>query len=152
MSSDIIGRSEKIVSEKIVVGVDSSASSAQALRWAARQAALTHAVLHAVIAWNLPDVYGYVPMTDNFDWEKGSLAALQQTISDNLEPAAAELVHQHAVCGHPASVLLDCAADADLLVVGSRGHGGFAGMLLGSISQYLVTHAPCPVVVLRVKD
>jgi nucleotide-binding universal stress UspA family protein len=58
-------------------------------------------------------------------------------------------VHRHVREGHPAQVLLDAGETAELLVVGNRGHGGFSGMLLGSVSQYLVTHAHCPVVVVR---
>jgi nucleotide-binding universal stress UspA family protein len=58
-------------------------------------------------------------------------------------------VSQRAVMGHPAKVLLDAAADAALLVVGSRGRGGFTGMLLGSVSQHVIARAACPVVVVR---
>ena len=58
-------------------------------------------------------------------------------------------MRRHVAEGHPAGVLLAQVEGADMLVVGSRGHGGFTGMLLGSVSQHVVAHAPCPVVVVR---
>jgi nucleotide-binding universal stress UspA family protein len=134
---------------KISVGVDGSPSSQQALRWAARQAELTGDELHAVIAWSVPEIYAWAPMNDEIDWAANAQEALEQTISGALDPAVAERVQRHVIQGYPARVLLEAAADADLLVVGSRGHGEFTGMLLGSVSQHAVTHARCPVVVIR---
>jgi nucleotide-binding universal stress UspA family protein len=134
---------------KIYVGVDGSPSSQQALRWAARQAELTGDELHALIAWSFPDIYAWAPVDNGIDWAANAQEALEQAISGALDPAAAERVQRHVIQGYPARVLLEAAADADLLVVGSRGHGGFTGMLLGSVSQHAVTHAHCPVVVIR---
>jgi nucleotide-binding universal stress UspA family protein len=134
------------------IGVDGSPSSRQALRWAARQAELTGDELHAVIAWSFPDVYAWVPVNDGIDWAVNAEEALEQAISGALVPATAERVQRHVIEGYPARVLLDAAADADLLVVGSRGHGGFTGMLLGSVSQHAVTHARYPVVVIHDAD
>jgi nucleotide-binding universal stress UspA family protein len=74
---------------------------------------------------------------------------LQETVARAVDAADADRVSQHVVMGHPAKVLLDAAADASLLVVGSRGRGGFTGVLLGSVSQYVVARAACPVVVVR---
>jgi nucleotide-binding universal stress UspA family protein len=134
---------------KIYVGVDGSPSSQQALRWAAGQAELTGDELHAVIAWSFPDIYAWGTVIDEIDWAANAEEALEQTISDALDAAAAERVQRHVIQGYPARVLVEAAADADLLVVGSRGRGGFTGMLLGSVSQHAVTHARCPVVVVR---
>ena len=134
---------------KIVVGVDGSACSEQALRWALRQAWLTHAALYAVIAWSLPSFYGYVAVTDSIDWAGDARLALEQAVKNTMEPGTAVPLYEQVVQGHPAQVLLDTAHDAELLVVGSRGHGGFTGMLLGSVSQHLVCHARCPVVVVH---
>ncbi|MGZ4591594.1 MAG: universal stress protein, partial [Actinomycetes bacterium] len=132
----------------IVVGVDGSASSEEALRWAARQAQLTGAELHAVIAWTFPTTYGWASAPD-VDWADNARSVLQQAITETLGAAEAEKVHRHVVEGHPAQALLTTAVDADLLVVGSRGHGGFAGMLLGSVSHHVVSHAGCPVLVVH---
>jgi nucleotide-binding universal stress UspA family protein len=132
----------------IVVGVDGSDSSLSALRWAARQASLTGHELDAVIAWNLPNTYGWAPLPD-VNWEAEARTALEQAVREALDPAQAATVHQQVREGHPAHVLLEVAQRADLLVVGSRGLGGFAGMLLGSISMHVVTHARCPVVVVH---
>jgi nucleotide-binding universal stress UspA family protein len=134
---------------KIVVGVDGSTQSGQALLWADRQARLVSAELHAVIAWRPPASYGYAAVYDDVDWKAEARATLVRTIIQTLGDVDEHRVHLHVVQGHPAPVLLDAAADADLLVVGNRGHGGFAGLLLGSVSRHAVSHAVCPVVVVH---
>jgi nucleotide-binding universal stress UspA family protein len=138
---------------RIVVGVDGSPSSAQALQWAVGQARLTGAEVHAVIAWLPPTVYAWGPaLPDEVDWADDCATALDQTIKETLDGADADTIHRHVVRGHPAQALLDEAADADLLVVGCRGHGGFTGMLLGSVSQHVIAHAPCPVLVVHDRE
>ncbi|MDT7593071.1 MAG: hypothetical protein QOH45_2602, partial [Pseudonocardiales bacterium] len=92
--------------------------------------------------------YGYVP-TGEFDWEQETSSMLDEAIAKAVSAGHGVHLRKHVTQGHPAQVLLDASEGADLLVVGSRGHGGFTGMLLGSVSQYLVTHARCPVVVVR---
>jgi nucleotide-binding universal stress UspA family protein len=135
-------------SGRIVVGVDGSPSSEEALRWAVEQARLTGQPVHALTSWTYPLDYG-APEIDSIDWEGNSTGVLENTVAKVLDRSDADRVTQQVVEGHPARVLLDAAADADLLVVGSRGHGGFAGMLLGSVSQHVVAHATCPVVVVH---
>jgi nucleotide-binding universal stress UspA family protein len=135
-----------------VVAVDGSPSSAAALRWASRQADLTQAPLYAVIAWEIPATYGYVPVVGTLDWEDIARTTLEETIGKTLDTSEADRVHRQILRGHPAQVLLEVAEDADLLVVGCRGHGEFTGMLLGSVSQYLVTHAKAPVVVVHAES
>lgn len=134
---------------KVVVGVDGSPSSADALRWADRQARLTGAELHAVTSWTDPLAYGWEPIPQDHQWADNAASIQEGAFTEVLDQEAARSVHRHVVRGHPALALLDAAADADLLVVGSRGHGGFTGMLLGSVSQHVIAHAPCPVVVVR---
>ncbi|MCW2696288.1 MAG: UspA domain protein [Modestobacter sp.] len=134
---------------KIVVGVDGSPSSSQALRWAAQQAHLTGAELHAVTSWAPPTTYGWEFAAPDFDWQDNARSTLAGALDETLGETGAAGVHRHVVEGHPARALLDAAAGAELLVVGSRGHGGFSGMLIGSVSQHVIAHAPCPVVVVR---
>jgi nucleotide-binding universal stress UspA family protein len=136
---------------RIVVGVDGSDSSLDALRWAAAQARVTGAELVAVTAWSFPPtsypvLAGYMPMPVTADLEKETRIALERLVRDTLGEVEVTLSVPE---GHPAVVLIDAARGADLLVVGCRGHGGFVGALVGSISQHLVAHAPCPVVVFR---
>jgi nucleotide-binding universal stress UspA family protein len=133
----------------IVVGVDGSGSSRQALLWAARQAGLTGARLRAVMSWHLPSTAYMMPLPDGLDMQKATAEELDRTLHETLGDNPGIPVTTVVVEGHPALVLLDAAKDADLLVVGSRGHGAFAGMLLGSVSEHCVTHAHCPVVVIR---
>lgn len=132
-------------SKRVVVGVDGSPSSRAALCWAAEQAALTSAELEAVIGWSYPTSYGF-PVIADVDWASSAQKIVETEVTEVLgdKPATIRVLE-----GHPARVLLDAADGADLLVVGSRGHGGFAGLLLGSVSEYVVTHATCPVVVVR---
>jgi nucleotide-binding universal stress UspA family protein len=138
--------------QHIVVGVDGSAASRAALTWAVRQAALTGAMVDAIIAWRQPTVYRYplplAPETSARELATRVLDSAIYEVAQGLDGSAAEVTPK-VLEGNAASVLLHAAADADLLVVGSRGHGGFAGALLGSTSQHCVSHAACPVVVIR---
>ncbi len=139
----------------IVVGVDGSPGARTALAWAMNQARLTGSTVEAIAAWQdsvMPLGSGY-PISETGYLDGHSVAAIAQKILDDTVAAvAAERgepadVLTRTVMGHPAEVLADAAVGAQLLVVGSRGHGTFAGMLLGSVSQHCVQHAPCPVVV-----
>jgi nucleotide-binding universal stress UspA family protein len=136
---------------RIVVGVDGSDSSRDALRWAKTQADATGAELVAVSAWTFPaaaypTLAGYVPVGDPLDLERESWVALEEVVKETLGDARVTL---RVVEGHAAKVLIDAARDASLMVVGCRGHGGFVGALVGSVSQHVVAHASCPVVVIR---
>jgi nucleotide-binding universal stress UspA family protein len=137
---------------KVVVGVDGSPSSADALRWAARQADLMGAELHVVTTWDFPWALGYGPGVEGFDYAADARSVAESTVREVLGEQGGAKVQIHVESGHPAAQLLEEAKDADLLVVGSHGHGGFAGMLLGSVSQHVVAHAPCPTVVVRAPD
>ncbi len=134
---------------RIVVGVDGSVSSNAALRWALRQAHLSGAVVEAVTAWEFPAIYGYpAPMIDvNF----GDLATqvAKEAIAAATSDAEKDPIYYKVIEGNAAAALVAESAGADLLVVGSRGHGGFVGALLGSTGQHCVHHAMCPVVVIR---
>jgi nucleotide-binding universal stress UspA family protein len=136
---------------RIVVGVDGSEPSLEALRWAGRQASLTGASLDAVMAWETP-AYGWVDLPSSardFDLDAPAGRALAEAVETALPPEQAKGVHQVVVMGHAAQVLLDQAQGADLIVVGVRGHGTFRATLLGSVSHAVTLHAACPVVVVR---
>jgi nucleotide-binding universal stress UspA family protein len=140
---------------RIVAGVDGSDSSLSALRWAIRQAGVTGAAVDAVAAWHYPvSSYGYVPVGDaeDYDFQKITEKVLADAISSTLDPGSDVRVRSHGIEGHAAQVLIDASDGAELLVVGSRGHGGFTEALLGSVSQHCVQHAHCPVVVIRGRD
>jgi nucleotide-binding universal stress UspA family protein len=137
----------------IVVGVDGSPNGTVALHWAMTQARLTGARIETVTAWHDPAMIGYSYGWSPVMYEGASVAAIAEKI---LTEAVADLVAQQddpveirtrVVQGHPAQVLLEAATGAQMLVVGSRGHGAFASMLLGSVSQHCVQHACCPIVV-----
>jgi len=135
---------------RIVVGVDGSPSSKRALKWAARQAELTNATLEVVTTWEFPTSFGWaLPFPADFDPERDARRAVESTIEEVLGHAPAVGVAIKVVEGHPAPVLVDLSRGADMLVVGSRGHGEFSGMLLGSVSEHCVTNCHCPVLVLR---
>jgi nucleotide-binding universal stress UspA family protein len=138
---------------RIVVGVDGSEYSKTALRWAMTQARLTDATIDVVSAWQNLLISEY-----SFGWspalyEGDSMATItEKVLTDTVADVAGQQhkpveIGTRVVQGHPAQVLLEAAVGAELLVLGSRGHGTFAGILLGSVSQHCVQHAPCPVVV-----
>jgi len=136
--------------KRIVVGIDGSESSKAALRWAIRQAKLTGAVVDAVLAWRYPSTYGLAPMSGSMvDLEGDARKALIESLNEvsALEPDAT--VRPEVIEGHPAEVLVRAAKDADLLVVGSRGHGAFASAVAGSVSVNCVLHSRCPVLVVH---
>src|ERR1700730_9841998 len=134
----------------IVVGMDGSEPSTLALKWAAKQAKLVGASLSVVTAWESPPTLGWAPpYPSDCDPDKDARRALQEKVDAELGPDPGVAVELNVVAGHPAFVLTELSRDAELLVVGSRGHGAFAGMLLGSVSEYCAAHAACPVVVVR---
>jgi nucleotide-binding universal stress UspA family protein len=135
---------------RIVVGVDGSDASRQALRWAARQAQLTGGRLDVVITWELPTSFGWVPP---YPADFNPAGDAQRAADDEVRSALVDYPGVEAqttvVEGHPAPTLVQASGGANLLVLGSRGHGEFAGMLLGSVTQHLVSTAHCPVLVWR---
>lgn len=136
----------------IVVGVDGSEESRDALRWALEEAALRHTTVHAVYAWTyavVPGELGWVaPPTESLDAVRESATEMLDTTVEEVAGDSEVEVRRSAVQGGAANVLLDAAEGAELLVVGSRGRGGFAGLMLGSVSQQCAHHAACPVVIL----
>jgi nucleotide-binding universal stress UspA family protein len=138
----------------VVVGVDGSAASIETLRWAAGYQAGTGATIRPVICWHFPAAAGPAPVgvapkpvSDEVN------ARMQETLDNAITEvygsATPANVEARIEYGHPAQALVDASQDADLLVVGHRGHGAFTGMLIGSVSIHCVTHAHCPVVVVR---
>jgi len=134
---------------RIVVGVDGSVSSKAALRWAIRQAKLTGASVDAVTAWRYPPGYGWTPVASELDFESDAKRALTEALGEvsGLDPEVP--VRPLVAEGNTAEVLLRAAKGADLLVIGSRGHGGLTSALIGSVSLNCVLHAHCPVLVLH---
>lgn len=133
---------------RIVVGIDGSQHAARAVRWALAEARDHDATLEVVMAWHWGDQRHADPDAP-FDpsYNEGSAVEALESYLDAAIGDDRDRVETRPVLDLPARALLDAGADADLLVVGSRGQGGFKGLLLGSVSQQIVSHAPCPVVV-----
>ena len=144
---------------EIVVGVDGSDESRAALAWAVEEGRLRQAPVLAIHAWTLPVIAtpsGLVPPSVDV---VGELTELKQGAQELIETVVREVagdasdveVRPLAVEQRPASALLDAAEEhgAQLIVVGSRGHGGFVSLLIGSVSEQVARHASCPVVIHR---
>lgn len=147
------GRTETPRRPKIIVGVDGSDDSRRALAWALAEADLRNADLHVVIAWAFPYAWGRgfnSEWADDADFfAKAAEKEAEEAVAELLGSAARPTwLHVHAFEGSPAPVLLDLSRDADLLVVGSRGRGGFRGLMLGSVSSACARHASCPIAVI----
>lgn len=141
---------------QIVVGVDGSEHSVDALRWAAQEAALRGATMKVVASFATPIMStGYeVAVPDPSDLAAASntmLGAALDTLRGEGLLEGVDVVTE-ALEGHAGEQLIRLSEDADLLVVGARGHGGFLGLLMGSVTTYVVNHARCPVVVVRTAD
>ncbi|MFI2609583.1 universal stress protein [Kitasatospora sp. NPDC018619] len=138
---------------RIVVGVDGSPASEQALRWAIDYARAVGGTVHAIAAWEYPAFYGWagqgVPTVESFNPEELAGQTLTETVAKVAGDDAGVRITESVLPGNAAQALLEGAKGAALLVVGSRGLGGFSGVLLGSVSRHLTEHAPCPVVVVR---
>lgn len=130
----------------IVVGVDGSPSSILALQWAARLVPTVGTSIRAIAAWQVPFSYYEFPVSG---WDPKSVAktilsnALDKAFDGELPTYVTTLTRQ----GPPAGVLIDESRAAEMLIVGSRGHGGFVGLLLGSVSSTVAEHASCPVLI-----
>jgi len=131
----------------IVVGVDGSDESVRATAWAAEQARATGGTLELLIVWARPMSYGLPLVVGGYNPEHEAQDVVEKAASGIDLPASR--LRTHVVNAAPALALVERSKSADLLVVGSRGHGGFAELLLGSVSDHCVHHASCPVVVVR---
>lgn len=141
---------EPALAHRIVVGVDGSPSSVAAVEWAVNQAHITSSTVEALTTWEWPTTYGFpLMLPDGYD----PSADARRILDDTLEPvrAAHPTVHIQPIVkeGHPGPALVEASRGADLLVVGTRGHAEFTGMLIGSVSAHCVAHSLCPVLVLR---
>lgn len=141
---------EKKTNHQIVVGVDGSESSKEALQWAARLAPALGATIHAIVAWEYPIVFGLeggIPSA----WRPDETA--KEILNNSLNavfPKERPAGLKGSISqGHSTFVLLDASKEAEMLIVGSRGLGGFAGLLLGSVSSACAEHAKCPVLVVH---
>ena len=141
------------LSGMIVVGVDGSESSGEALAWALAEARLRDDAICVVCAWDIePIAYGaigFVPPVDPASSERAAEQTVAHMLHAHAGVAQGVRVERRIVQGSAADVLVDAAKGADLLVVGSRGHGAAAGLLLGSVSTRSAHLASCPVVIVR---
>ena len=137
--------------KQVVVGVDGSEQSKRALQWAGDEASKHGAELLIVSTWATPlgGRLAAPPEEVSNQLAQDTEAMLRRTLSETLGDSPQVPVNATVTRGYPAQVLVELSDNADLLVVGSRGRGGFAGLLLGSVSQHVATNARCTVVVVR---
>ena len=134
---------------RIVVGVDGSAAAQRGLRWAIEEARWRGAQLDVATAWQTPPTYGFAPDSafDEATFEAEAKRLLDWAVATENTNGLAHPIRPIITQGGPAAVLLDCAADADLLVVASRGQGALKRGLIGSVASQVSQHATCPTVV-----
>lgn len=135
---------------QVVVGIDGSATSKNALKWAARLSPSLGATIHAIVAWEYPIIFGLeggIPAQWKPDENAKDIfnTSLEEVFGKDRPAGLRGSTSQ----GHPTFVLIDASKDAQMLVVGSRGLGDFAGLLLGSVSSACAEHAKCPVLVVH---
>lgn len=137
----------------MVVGADGTPCSEEAVRWAAHQAELCGCELQIVVVWHWPVNYGFpAPMVSGFDPAAQAMATVDEQVEELRREHPALTVRTAVVEGAAGPVLVEMSHGAELLVVGTRGHGGLVGLVIGSVSEHCVTHAHCPVVVVRPKQ
>jgi nucleotide-binding universal stress UspA family protein len=137
------------VSPQVVIGVDGSEQAQAALEWAASYAESTGARLLAITAWEIPMTFGYYPIAIDVDFAADVASGLDRSVARMRERHPGVRVEPRVLHDYAPRALVETAKDADLLVVGSHGRGLITGTILGSVSNYCVHHAHCPVVVVR---
>ena len=135
---------------RIVVGVDGSEPAQEALRWAADEARRRNASIRVIHAWHQPVASAVGFIGDDDPYQKAAQHVLDAAI-DGMDATGIEAIEGKLVTGSAAGALVRAARKADLVVVGSRGRGGLTGML-GSVSQQVAHHAPCPIVIIPPKE
>ena len=136
---------------RIIVGVDGSDQSKAAMDWAIEESRLRKGEVQAVTAWSFPYVSDAMGTAWDYEiFQKDAQAILEAELERVKDQGVT--VTGRIVEGNPASALIDASKEADLVAEGSRGHGGFTGMLLGSVSHQTIHHAHCPVLVIREPD
>jgi nucleotide-binding universal stress UspA family protein len=137
-------------SERIVVGLDGSPSSIRALRWAAHYASMTGQTVEVIVVWDWYRAFGgYTLILAGLDPKGDATRVLKKALKQIKSEWPDVSMTSQVVEGHPSPILADASKGATMLIVGSRGHGEFTGMLIGSVSEYCATHAHCPVLVHR---
>jgi nucleotide-binding universal stress UspA family protein len=135
---------------RVVVGIDGSTCSIAALNWAADWAELTASTVEAIATWEWPTSYGVALfLPSDYDPAADAETMLRDVVKVAQETHPDVVFRPLVVEGHPAPVLIKASRGADLLTVGSRGHGEFTGMVIGSVSEHCTAHAHCPVLVIR---
>ncbi len=135
---------------KIVVGIDGSESSINALSWALHEAKRHSASVHVVHAWSLPlvvDPMGVAIFTPVEEFRSAAQGVLQRALDTVKSLQGDTKVTSTVEYGSASQHLLDAASTADMVVVGRRGHGGFMGLLIGSVAEQIAHHAKCPAVI-----
>lgn len=140
--------------DRIVVGVDGSKKSLEALEWSCAEAERRGAEVAAVTTWLLPSVptyapFGSFPLGESADLTESSRELLARAVADVSTAHPDIKIFQHVSSGNAAATLIEFSKEADLVVVGAKGHGGFTGMVIGSVSQHVLGHSVCTVVVVR---
>ncbi|MEO6503003.1 MAG: universal stress protein [Jatrophihabitantaceae bacterium] len=141
-------------SDRIVVGVDGSKPSHEALRWARFMADVTGSTLEAIMVWQRISAYGagaagWAAFPPDWNPAEEARRVLADTVAEVFGPSTPEGMTMTVREGGAAHALIEMSGGARMLVVGSRGHGGFAGLLLGSVSTACAEHATCPVLVIH---
>ena len=139
---------------RIVVGTDGSEHSLSAIRWALHEAALRNVPVDVIHAWHftpMVDPMGIAVIPPTAEMQAAAKVMLDNVMKKVERERGSVQVNEIVAQGSPATMLMQAAKDAEMVVVGRRGHGGFVGLLLGSVATQVVHHAPCPVVVVSAK-
>lgn len=131
----------------VIVGVDGSESSKHALRWAARLARIEDARIEVVGTWQYPYAYGWAALPVEYSPKDDIEKVLNDVVDEVFETGRPNGLHVSVLEGDPARVLIELSQDALVVVVGSRGRGGFAGLVLGSVSRKVAELSKCPVLI-----
>ncbi len=133
----------------VVVGIDGSEESGRALRWGAEYVHHRGGIVHAICVWAQPVQLGYRLPTSDRELEEHGQAMLDSAVTTARQEFPDVQLKQRLIRGHVVDELIEFSKQADLMVLGNKGHGAFTGMLVGSVAMKVVHHATCPVLVVR---